>query len=138
MRKVAVIGCPGSGKSTLARSLAETTHLPVIFLDEIYHDPKRWSVDSSKKETEWREYQEEQVRQPQWIIDGNYKCTLEIRIAAADTIIFLDYPRWLCFLRVIKRSLGWHLNGWTAGANPGTLDWKFLKFIWDYWRVERP
>lgn len=37
----------------------------------------------------------------QWQFGG----TLERRLAACDTVIFLDLPRWLCLLRVIRRRV---------------------------------
>lgn len=45
------------------------------------------------------------VRQDSWIIDGNYKGTLDIRVAAADTIVFLDRSRFVCIYQVFKRLL---------------------------------
>ncbi|MCT1577778.1 hypothetical protein M3E13_12690 [Oceanobacillus kimchii] len=40
-----------------------------------------------------------------WIIDGNYGGTMEIRLHAADTIIFLHISRYICLFRAIKRSI---------------------------------
>lgn len=40
--------------------------------------------------------QEEVLRQEEWIIDGNYRGTYKLRMAACDTIIFLDYPEEVC------------------------------------------
>ena len=48
--------------------------------------------------------QNELVKNEAWIIDGNYGGTMDIRFQAADTILFLDYPRTLCLYRAIKRT----------------------------------
>ena len=38
-----------------------------------------------------------------WIIDGNYRRTLEPRLAACDTVFFLDYPLEVCLAGVEAR-----------------------------------
>jgi adenylate kinase family enzyme len=45
------------------------------------------------------------LEKEQWIIDGNYSSTLELRMAACDTVIFLDYPLEVC-LEGIKERRG--------------------------------
>ena len=97
--RIAVIGCPGAGKSTLARQLAEKTGHPLIPLDYYYWQPG-W-VPTPKDE--WRAKQAQWVQGERWIIDGNYKGTLELRFAAADLVIFLDLPRWLCLWQAVRR-----------------------------------
>jgi len=97
--RIAVIGCPGAGKSTLSREIAEKTGHPLIPLD--YENWQPGWVPTPKDE--WRAKQAQWVQGERWIIDGNYKGTLELRFAAADLVIFLDLPRWLCAWRVIKR-----------------------------------
>jgi adenylate kinase family enzyme len=104
-----------------------------------FHDSSLWSDQKSKKKEQWREYLDNLVQKPHWIIDGNYMCTLELRIAAAETIIFLDYPRWLCLWRILRRNLVATFSGKKiAGGNPGKVEWSFLKFVWSYKNVERP
>ena len=39
----------------------------------------------------------------EWIIDGNYSSTMEQRINACDTVIFLDYPLDICLHGVRER-----------------------------------
>jgi len=98
--RIAIIGCPGSGKSTLARQLAEKTGHPLIHLDYENWQPG-WVLTPKD---EWRARQQEWVRGERWIIDGNYKGTMEIRFAAADLVICLDLPPLLCAWRVLKRQ----------------------------------
>ena len=43
------------------------------------------------------------TRKSKWIIDGNYTGILEDRLQLADTIIFLNLPRRICYYRVCKR-----------------------------------
>ena len=43
------------------------------------------------------------IKDEKWIIDGNYGGTMDIRLNAADTIIFLDIHRTICIYRAFKR-----------------------------------
>ena len=92
MKKVIVIGCPGSGKSTFSKKLAEATSLPLYHLDMMY-----WNPDKTKVEKElFRKHLADVMAMNEWIIDGNYASTMEWRMEACDTVIFLDYPMEVC------------------------------------------
>ena len=91
-QKVIVIGSPGAGKSTFARKLRDLTGLPLFYLDMLWHKPDRTNVSRE----EFDEKLHEILRQEQWIIDGNYQRTLEIRLKACDTVFFLDFPLDVC------------------------------------------
>ena len=96
MKKVLILGCPGAGKSTFARKLRDKTGLPLYYLDMIWHKPDRTSemlqLDSrlGKMPLTYDKKQEE------WIIDGNYGRTLEMRFKECDTVFFLDLPTNVC------------------------------------------
>jgi adenylate kinase family enzyme len=93
MKRVAIIGCGGSGKTTVATRLGERTGLPVVLLDQHYW---RSGWQETPRE-EWEALQRELCSRPSWwIMDGNYGGTMAMRLEAADTIIFLDYPTWAC------------------------------------------
>lgn len=79
--------------------------------------------------------QYELVAQDQWIIDGNYRRTLTMRMLEADTIIFLDIPRWRCLYQAIKRQLYYHrCDRPDVQVNcPAQFDKKFLLFLWYIW-----
>lgn len=98
--RISVIGCPGAGKTTFARELAEITKLPLCHLDLIYHDQTH-EYKTNKKS--WRERVLTETKRRQWIMDGNYKSTFDIRLPESDMIIFLDYPTHLSIMRAIKR-----------------------------------
>ncbi len=130
MKHIAIIGCSGSGKSTLAQQVGAILHIPVTHLDAIF-----WQPDWVKTpRDEWRRIQEELIKPASWIIDGNYTSTLDIRMAASDTIIFLDYPRTLCLYRAVKRRIQY--AGKTrpdlASGCPERIDWSHLQWIWYY------
>lgn len=82
-KRIMVIGSPGSGKSTFARKLRDKSGLPLFYLDMIKHKPDRTEISSQEFDMKLMEI----LRHPEWIIDGNYQRTLDIRMKKADTII---------------------------------------------------
>ena len=92
MKKVIVIGCPGSGKTTFAEKLNKRTELPLFYLDAIWHKPDRTHI--SREEYDQRLV--EILELEEWIIDGNYSRTLEVRMQACDTIFLFDLPTEVC------------------------------------------
>ncbi|PYZ96512.1 topology modulation protein [Alteribacter lacisalsi] len=136
MRKIAIIGSGGAGKSTFARTLGEKINIDVHHLDTLFWKPGWVGVPKEKQ----REVQNELVQEDEWIIDGNYSSTMDIRLQAADTVIFLDLPRTTCALRVLKRSVLYRkrprpdmADGCVERVSP-----HFLKWVWQYPRTRRP
>jgi adenylate kinase family enzyme len=136
MKKILIIGSGGSGKSTLAARLGEATGIEVVHLDQEYWQPGWVEPDKA----EWALHVARILPRDAWIKDGNYSGTLEMRMAAADTVIFLDLPRTVCIRRILRRSLkyrGTNRPDMAEGCNE-KVDLKFLKWIWDYPRRTRP
>lgn len=134
--KIAIIGSAGAGKSTFSRQLGKHTGLPVYHLDALHWKPG-W-VPTPREE--WDAFQRQLVQGGQWIIDGNYARTLDIRLQAADTIIWLDMPTHLCLYRAVKRTLmyrGKTRPDLTAGC-PERFELQFLKWIWNFRKKQRP
>ncbi len=99
MKKIMVIGCPGSGKSTFSRALHRRTGIPVYHLDMMYWNADRTTVDKAV----FRERLSSTIQESEWIIDGNYDSTIELRLQACDTVIFLDYPTEVCLSGIMER-----------------------------------
>jgi adenylate kinase family enzyme len=137
MKKILIIGSSGAGKSTFARRLGEATGLPVIHLDRLFWNAG-W-VETPKEE--WRERVEKFLREnDRWIMDGNFSGTMEMRMTAADTVIFLETPRTVCIYRILKRVVFYR-----PGKRPDMADgcderfnWEFLKWVWDYPNRTKP
>ena len=100
MKRIIVIGCPGSGKSTFSKALHQRTGIPLFHLDMLYWNKDKTTVDKSV----FLERLSEVLQHSQWIIDGNYSSTMELRLQACDTVIFLDYPLEICLEGVRERQ----------------------------------
>lgn len=99
MKKVIVIGCPGSGKTTFAEKLNKCTGLPLFYLDAIWHKPDRTHISRE----EYDERLAEILKLEEWIIDGNYSRTLEVRIQMCDTVFLFDLPTEICIEGATER-----------------------------------
>ena len=99
MKKVIVIGCPGSGKSTVSRALHNKTGIPLYHLDMMYWNADKTTVEKSV----FLERLSVVLEKDEWIIDGNYGSTMELRMAACDTVIILDYPLDVCLDGIRER-----------------------------------
>lgn len=133
--KILIIGRSGSGKSTLATQLAEVLELPLLHLDTLWH-----TTDYSAEARSWFSAQQRHFMDKEsWIIDGNYRQTLPLRLAQADTIIWLQVPKIVAIFRVIRRSLRFARNRASRQEMPSefheTLDreyFAFLHFVWQH------
>ena len=132
MKKVIVIGCPGSGKSTFSKSLHRITGIPLFHLDMLF-----WNADKTTVEKPvFIERLLKTVQNSEWIIDGNYGSTMELRMQKCDTVIFLDYPLDVC-LDGIKERKGKPRSDmpWIESDED---DAEFIEFIKNYNSQSRP
>ena len=131
MKKVIVIGCPGSGKSTVSRALHNKTGIPLYHLDLMYWNADKTTVEKSV----FLERLSAVLEKDEWIIDGNYGSTMELRMAACDTVIFLDYPLDVCLDGIRERR----------GKPRSDIPWieteedeEFIEFIRNYNEQQKP
>ena len=130
-KRILVLGCPGSGKSTFARALAARTGQPLIHLDNLW-----WQADGSHiSRDEFDRALAGLLAGEQWIMDGDYSRTYEVRVQAADTVIFLDYPEEICMAGIVAR-VGQNRPDmpWTES----TLDPELVAMVQTYARDNRP
>jgi adenylate kinase family enzyme len=136
MDRVLVIGCAGAGKSVFARRLSDFTGLPLIHLDREFWQPG-WTPPARDA---WRQRVRDLAAGPRWIMDGQYGGSIDLRLKHADTVVFLDMPRWLCMTRVLRRTVR-HFGRTRADMAPGCperVDREFLAYIWNFEREHRP
>lgn len=136
VRRVLVIGSSGAGKSVFAARLSERTGLPLIHLDALYWSPG-W-IKTPKDE--WTHTVDALLARDAWIMDGNYAGTLDRRLAACDTAVFLDLPRAVCLWRALKRRIVHHGRSRPdmRQGNVERLSWEFIRWIWTYPAERRP
>ena len=132
MTRIIVIGCPGSGKSTLSRELHNKTALPLYHLDMMY-----WNEDKTTVEKPvFLKRLSTVLEKDEWIIDGNYASTMEMRMEKCDTVIFLDFPLDTCLKGIAER------RGKPRSDMPWTeseeSDREFIEFVKNYNLQMRP
>lgn len=135
-QRIMVIGNCGAGKTTLAKKIAEITGVELIHLDKNYWQAG-W-VETEK--TLWEQQMQAMVAKPAWIMDGNYGGTMNLRIAKADTVIWLDYSRWICLYRVLKRIIrNYKKTRDDMAANcPERFSWQFIHYVFFFNEHKRP
>lgn len=101
MRRINVVGTSGSGKSTFATELSEILGIEYFEIDAL-----SWKDD-------WKFCEDKELFEKiklitdknEWILDGNYGRTQQIKWRNVQTIIWLDFPFWFVFYRVLKRCI---------------------------------
>lgn len=99
-RRWLLLGAGGAGKTTLALELGRILSLPIIHLDRHYWSPG-WVPPP---DTAWDAKVEDLVQQDEWIMDGNYSRTLDLRLPRAQAVILLDLPPTVCLWGIVRRG----------------------------------
>jgi adenylate kinase family enzyme len=103
MKRVIILGPGGSGKSTLAKQLSKITGLRLIEIDDIFWQPGL----AATPHDQWIAIQRQILAENnEWIIDGDLGPydVIEVRLRAADTIVFLDLSLARCAWRAFRRA----------------------------------
>ena len=132
-----IIGCSGSGKSTLTRKIAASLSLKPIHLDIHFWKPG-WVQTPIEN---WREQVVELCSGKDWVMDGNFSSTFDLRFPKADKIIVLNPPRILCLWRAIMRVFKYNRTIRRPDMASGCdekIDFSFYKFIWTFNKKETP
>jgi adenylate kinase family enzyme len=136
VQRVLLIGPGGAGKSTLAREIGTARALPVIHLDALYWRDG-WVPTPDEA---WEVIVRALVARPAWVLDGNFGGTLPLRLAACDTVIYLDQSPWRCTARVVRRWVTYRGRSRPdmAPGCPERPSAEFLRWIWRYRATRRP
>lgn len=130
MNRIVIVGSGGSGKSTLAKQVGLALGVDVTHLDSLFWQPGWVRVSPPEQEIIVRKV----VSRPRWVIDGDHLRTQPARFAAADTIVFLDFPRSICVWRTVRRFVQNRRRsrtGMAAGCLE-RLNWTLLRWVWRY------
>jgi adenylate kinase family enzyme len=132
-KRILIIGDAGSGKSTVACRLGAALNIPVTHLDRLRCED---TFDGVEPEV-YRRRHEAVLARECWIIEGIPKAgardgsallgspTARRRLAACDTLIFLDFPPLLTLWRSLRRS---RERSVLSAAIPKAADYRFNLF----------
>jgi adenylate kinase family enzyme len=121
-QRIHIIGGAGSGKTTLARQLAQRLDVPTYDLDEIAYE----NGAGAKRPLAMRQADALTIAdKPSWITEGGYIWWTEPLIAAADVVIWLDFPWRIAAWRVVKR----YVQASLARTNKHRGILKLLRFV---------
>lgn len=140
--RILLIGCSGSGKSTLTRELVKILELPVLHLDRIWHATNYDEAGTKILKQAQLDFIKENDN---FIIDGNYSGTMDLRVPHANLIIWFRIPRRISMYRIISRSIKCKLR--LAKRSDMADEFKeklnheyfeFLKFVWNFEKNNTP
>lgn len=129
LSRIAIIGVSGAGKSTLANKIGQKLGRKVDHLD-MYYWTNKWKERYSK--LGFLRVVTDLQDQEEWIIDGNYRKTIDDRFEKATMIIFLDFPKWLCLWRAFKRIFNTEQPFDKTDGTRERISWNLVKYILQY------
>lgn len=106
-RRILVYGVTGSGKSTLAAEASRRSGIPYIAVDDLTWKPGWVSVHPDEQ----REIFAEVCARDEWILDSAYSAWIDLVEPRVELVVALDYPRWLSFGRLFRRTLARLFDG---------------------------
>jgi adenylate kinase family enzyme len=121
MQRISVVGNSGSGKTTVAQAIAAELSLPYLELDSVFHQPDWQPLDSE----EFRRIVSEFTVAESWVVDGGYSAVSDIVWARADTVIWVDPPRYRLLRQLVPRTLRRMATG-TELWNGNRERWRYL------------
>ncbi len=101
MKKILVVGRSGSGKTTFSEKLGKALGRKVIHLDNLFWKPGWVRAFNT---AEWEKVIQELISEDEWILDGNYHNTLDMRLRRADAVFLLETNPFQSFLQALKRK----------------------------------
>jgi adenylate kinase family enzyme/RimJ/RimL family protein N-acetyltransferase len=127
--KIMIIGRPGSGKSTTAKKLHQFLKIPLYHLDKFFF-LANWQARS---EAEFLKIKSNFLHQPEWIIDGNATKSFELRYQYATHCLYFNFPRYLCYWRIIKRLFNkdMAIDDRALGCKE-TIRWYLVQYTWSF------
>ena len=124
---ICIMGPSNSGKSTLASAIGRARGLPVVHLDQLYHEPNsNWRPRAAE---EFIALHDQAVRSSAWVMEGNYSRCLPQRLEHATGFILLDVPTTTSLYRYLRRS--WfqrNLLGVLEGGKD-SVKWNMIRHI---------
>ena len=120
--RINVIGTSGSGKSTFSERIAKKLNIPYIELDALF-----WNANwTESTDEEFFPKIQKAVVEEDWVLDGNYSRTQDIKWQRVQMVVFLDLPFRIVLYRIVSRSLIRGYKGQELWAGNKESIWKHL------------
>ncbi|HEX5189348.1 MAG TPA: AAA family ATPase, partial [Streptosporangiaceae bacterium] len=107
MQRISVVGNTGSGKTTVARAIAGALGVPHLELDSVFHQPDWQPLDTE----EFRRVVAQFTAAGAWVVDGNYSAVRDIVWGRADTVLWVDPPRYRVMRQLVARTMRRMITG---------------------------
>lgn len=120
-RRILIYGVTGSGKSTLAAKISERTGIPWYPVDDLAFEPGWKQVPDDVQ----REKISAIIAEPEWILDSAYAKWLDLILPTEPLIVALDYPRWVSFGRLLRRTISRAVDK-TPVCNGNVETWRLM------------
>ena len=133
-RRILVLGSPGSGKTWLSTFLSRHLGLELLRLDDFFWKPGPVRVPTD----EWRQMVVQLVQRPTWVMDGTYEASLDLRLPAAEAIVYIRSNRWVCLWRVVTRRLPGRRRAIDEAAHGHALTSFFIRYVFRFPGVTQP
>ena len=99
VQRILVAGASGSGKTTTAARIAAATGIPRTEIDALFHHAG-WTPNPR-----FAEEAQALADSPRWVTEWQYAPARPVLAARADLLVWLDLPRAVVLLRVVRRTL---------------------------------
>src|SRR5947209_14117981 len=100
MQRIVVSGSTGAGKTTLARAIARRLDIPHVEMDALF-----WEADwTPAPDDVFFQRVRDATAGDAWVVDGNYTRARHLLWPRADIVIWLDFPLWVIFPRLLRRT----------------------------------
>ncbi|KAI8891672.1 hypothetical protein BC833DRAFT_626595 [Globomyces pollinis-pini] len=123
--KIRIIGCSGTGKTTLAANIGDRGGIRHFELDSLV-----WLEDWKMRDNEetLQILSQKIADNSSWVMCGGYSFTDKLLLKECNILIYLNYPFYLTFWRLLRRTLSRCWNKTPLWGKQGTSETFYQTF----------
>ena len=129
MTKIYIIGPVGSGKTTLGKKIAKDLNIKHYELDQITWKYNPYGADWRRSDEEILAIFNSIITKNDWIIENVGKKIYSSAYKVADTIIYIDLPKYILYKRIFIRWMKQKMKLYPYSIKP-TLKSLYQMFLW--------